>query len=482
MQKLIKTKKKTLFEEKLKANVGKPKELWKALKSLGLPSKKTASTNICLKDKTEVTFDSSSISEIFKSSYSTLTSNLVKQLPPPKNRFDLKSVEKYYSSFNFSENKFSFERVSPESVLKTLKNLDTNKASGIDNISGKFLKDGTKILAVPISQICNLSISRSTFPDACKIAKLKLLFKKGSKTDPKNFRPIYLLPLISKVIERIIYDQTMEFLSNNKILYKFQSGFRKNHSTDFCLSYLTDNISSGFEKGLMTGMILIDLQKAFDTINHEILIKKMPYLGFSNQSIKWFQSYISTRKFVMNIGDKFSTSADLKCGVPQGSILEPLLFLLYVNNIPQSVECGLFLYADDSCLVYQHKELSVIEEHLSRDFANICDWFVDNKLTIHFGEDKTKSILFTTKNKNKSVGNLNIKYNNINIKQYSRVTYLGCILDETLSGESMVLHVLNKPNTRLKFLYRKNELLSKLMRRLLCNALIQPHFDYACSA
>ena len=173
----------------------------------------------------------------------------------------------------------------------------------------------------------------------------------------------------------------------------------------------------------------------------------MPYLGFSNQSIKWFQSYISTRKFVLNIGDKFSTSTtDLKCGVPQGSVLGPLLFLLYVNDMPQSVECGLFLYADDSCLVYQHKELSVIEEQLNRDFCDFCDWFVDNKFSIHFGEDKTKSILFTTKNKNKSVGNLNIKYNNINIKQYSRVTYLGlgCILGETLSGESMALHVLNK--------------------------------------
>ena len=175
------------------------------------------------------------------------------------------------------------------------------------------------------------------------------------------------------------------------------------------------------------------------------------------------------------------TSADLKCGVPQGSILGPLLFLLYVNDMPQSVECGLLFYADDSCLVYQHKELSVTEEHFIRDFANICDWFVDNKVSIHFGEDETKSILFTTKNKNKSVGNLNIKYNNINIKQYSRVTYLGCALDETLSGESMALHVLNKLNTRLKFLSTKNELLSKPMRRLLRSALIQPHFDYACS-
>ena len=151
--------------------------------------------------------------------------------------------------------------------------------------------------------------------------------------------------------------------------------------------------------------------------------------------------------------------------------------------MPQAVDCDLFLRsADSSCLVYQHKELSKIEEQLNKDFANICDWFVDNKLSIHFGEDKTKSILFTTKNKTKSNGNLNIKYGNVNIKQYSKVTYLGCILDETLSGESMALHVLSKINTKLKFLYRKNDFLSLPLRRLLCNALIQPHFDYACSA
>ena len=143
----------------------------------------------------------------------------------------------------------------------------------------------------------------------------------------------------------------------------------------------------------------------------------MPYIGFSDKSIKWFNSYISNRKFLVNIGEKFSNSADLTCGVPQGSILGPLLFLLYVNDMSQAVDCDLFLYADDSCLVYQHKELSKIEEQLNKDFANICDWFVDNKLSIHFGEDKTKSILFTTKNKTKSNGNLNIKYGNVNIKQ-----------------------------------------------------------------
>ena len=252
----------------------------------------------------------------------------------------------------------------------------------------------------------------------------------------------------------------MEFLTQKKVLYKFQSGFRKNHSTDACLSFLTDKISTGFDKGLKTGMILIDLQKAFDTIDHDILIKKMPYFGFSNNCVNWFNSYITNRTFQVNIEDKFSSSANLTCGVPQGSILGPLLFLLYVNDMPQAVECDLFLYADYSCLVYQHKELSKIEERLNKDFSNICDWFVDNKLSIHFGEDKTKSILFTTKNKVKSTRNLNIQYGDVRIKQYSRVPYLGCILDETLLGESMALNVMKKLNTRLKFLYRKNEFLS----------------------
>ena len=125
---------------------------------------------------------------------------------------------------------------------------------------------------LPISELCNLSITLGSFPDACKIAKVKPLFKKGSKTDPSNYRPISLLPLLSKVFERVVLDQTEEFLSLNKILYDYQPGFRKNHSTDACLSFLNDKILKGFDDGLVTGLILIDLQKAFDTINHGILL------------------------------------------------------------------------------------------------------------------------------------------------------------------------------------------------------------------
>ena len=137
----------------------------------------------------------------------------------------------------------------------------------------------------------------------------------------------------------------------------------------------------------MIEMILIDVQKAFQTINHDILLRKMYALRFSDRSINWFQSYFSNRSFRENVQGKYSCIAKIDCGVPQGSILGPLLFLLYVNNMKQDVDCDLFLYAGDSCLVYQQNNMKEIEENLNTNFSNVCDWFLDNKLSIHFGED-----------------------------------------------------------------------------------------------
>ena len=145
--------------------------------------------------------------------------------------------------------------------------------------------------------------------------------------------------------------------------------------------------------------------------------------------------------------------------------------------MPQAVDCELLLYADDTCLIFQHKDITEIESAVNKNFSMLCDRFVDNKLSIHFGEDKRKSILFGRKSKP-----LNIQYNDIKIKQYSKITYLGCIFDETLSGKSMAIHVINKINCRLRFLYRQNRFLNFSLRRLPCNAMIQPFFDYACNA
>ena len=213
--------------------------------------------------------------------------------------------------------------------------------------------------------------------------------------------------------------------------------------------------------------ISIDLQKAFDTIDHEILLQKLKAIKFSESTIKWFKSCLSERIFLVNIENKLSDFGEISCGVPQGSILGPLLFLIYVNDMPQAVTSTLLLYADDSCILYQHKDVVQIEKRLNEDFENLCDWFVDNKLSIHFGEDKTKSILFASKRRAKNIRQLNIKYKDINIKQHLEVTYLGSALDETMSGELMALKVINKMNGKLKFLYRENRFLSPKLRRML---------------
>ena len=148
--------------------------------------------------------------------------------------------------------------------------------------------------------------------------------------------------------------------------------------------------------------------------------------------------------------------------------------------MPQAVKSDLLLYADDTCLMYTGKDIKMIEEQLNTDLSSLCDWFIDNKLSVHFGEEKTKSILFGNKRQLKNQRDFVLGYGNIEIKQYSKVTYLGCILDNDLSGESMATKVLSLVNSRLKFLYRKQKFLTLPLRRLLCNALIQPHYDYAC--
>ena len=185
-------------------------------------------SNICLKDKNEIVFNATKNGSIFKTYFSGLAQNLVSKLPLLPNIFTESKITSYYDNNTMSKNlNFQLLETSPEKILSILKGLNPSKAAGLDNLSGTFLKYGAHVLARPISQLCNLSIKLNSFPRSCKIAKDEPHFEKGSKTDNQNYRPISLLPLLSKIIERIVHDQTEEFLSKNKRLYRFQSGFRK---------------------------------------------------------------------------------------------------------------------------------------------------------------------------------------------------------------------------------------------------------------
>ena len=197
----------------------------------------------------------------------------MKKLPKPPVKFNTDKTMMFYKLKPNLE-KFEHVCITEETIKKLLCCLDVSEAPGMDEISPRLLKDGAEVLAKPICDIINFSIKLSTFPDKCKFAKLTPPFKKGSKTDPKSYRPISLLPFISKLIEKVIHKQTQEYLDKNGLIYKFQSSFRKIFSTDSCLVQITDYIIKGMDKGQHTGMILIDLQKAFDNLDHDVLLKK----------------------------------------------------------------------------------------------------------------------------------------------------------------------------------------------------------------
>ena len=312
----------------------------------------------------------------------------------------------------------------------------------MDQIPAKFLRDVAEVLALPLRNIINISIKLSTFPEECKIAKLKPIFKKGARTDPKNYRSISLLPRVSTIIEKSTHFQIKDFLNEKKLIYMYQSGFRTNHSTDLCLAQLTDFVSTDMDKPMHTGMILVDLQKAFDTLEHGVLLEKMKYLSFRTSVIKWFESYLLNKTFLVCIDNVFSEAGALKYDVPQGSILGPHLFLLCVTDLSQSLSgAGSYLHADDTCIFYQHEDVRKIENVLNKEFSSLCQWFIDNKLSIHFGENKTKSIVFS---RTKGLKEINISFADHSIKQHETVGYLGCQLDSELIGEAMASKVLNK--------------------------------------
>ena len=226
-------------------------------------------------------------------------------------------------------------------------------------------------------------------------------------------------------------------------------------------------------------MLMLDLQKAFDTVQHNILLEKLSALGMSDNTVKWFRNYLTDRRQLVDINGTYSDFCKVSCGVPQGSILGPLLFTIYVNDMVSAVQCKLLLYGDDSVLIVSGKNFITIQEQLSCQLSNVSNWLVDNKLSLHLG--KTESIIFGSKRSLKKCNTLDIQCNGVKIESKTFVKYLGSVLDQTFSGETVVNNIVKKVNSRLKFLYRKQGFLDINVRKLLSNAIIQPHFDYACS-
>ena len=286
---------------------------------------------------------------------------------------------------------FDLQQVKVEHVTEILSGLNSSKATGLDNIPARFVKDGSKCIAYPLSHtgiFHDLSLRSSIIPQDLKSARVTPLHKKNSKTEAGNYRPVSVLCIISKVLEKIVFLQIDKYLEEKTVLYEHQSGFRSSHSTETCLIHLMDWIRMKSDKGNFVGMVLLDLQKAFDTVNHQILLQKLQAIGVNNSSLQRFQGYLSGRTQLVDIAGTYSSLKAVTCGVPQGSILWPLLFSIYVNDLPSVVACKVLLYADDTALIVSGMDIHEIEQTLATELKYVRDWLIDNKLSLHLGKDR----------------------------------------------------------------------------------------------
>ena len=377
-----------------------------------------------------------------------------------------------------SRDPFILMPVSRGFIRKQLLGLNPRKAVGLDEIPSFFLRDGADSIVEPVCHIVNTSIFTEMVPSGFKQARVRPLFKKGSKLDAGNYRPVSVLSVLSKILERAVHDQLSHYLQKRGLLYEYQSGFRGSFSTDTCLIGLSDFIKAELGRGKLVGLVLMDLQKAFDTVDHCVLMHKLEAMGVSCTS--WFYSYLSGRKQCVEVDGLRSDLRDISCGVPQGSILGPLLFLVYINDMYRSVQCQLSLYADDSALMFSHSDANVIAERLGRELSSCRKWLIDNRLSLHVG--KTECIVFGTKRRLKSISGFSVSCDGMTVRQVSSVKYLGVSLNQCLDFTDHVTGLLNTCANRLKFLYRNAAFLDFECRRILCNSLLQPYIDYCCSS
>lgn len=328
---------------------------------------------------------------------------------------------------------------------------------GIDKISARYLKIAGPAIAYSITQILNISINSGVFPDCWKIAKVIPLFKSGDREDPDNYRPISILPVLSKILERHIHDHLYNYLCENNLLYPLQSGFRKHHGTDTALIRVIDNLLFNLDNDQVSGLLLVDYRKAFDMVDREILLQKLNAYGLTPVARKWFSSYLTDRHQFIALDNVTSDSALVRHGVPQGSILGPLLFVIYINDLPLHVNgADLDLYADDTTLTLSADISAVdsLQDSLAASLKEIECWTHTNKLPLN--EKKTKTLLVTGKRLGKKLPdgyNLSLKtMNGVSLEQVPSAKLLGIDIDHDLSMNTYVDRLCKKISQRIGIL------------------------------
>ena len=449
-----------------------PRKTWQMIKSL-LPNAKDSSPTInkIVLNKTEIN-DTASIANQFNTYFSSVGKNLAMKFSEQNDTDHHKFLGKRIS------NSIYLEPTSPQEVFKEINSLNLNKSPGLDGITAYFIKLASDIVAVPLSILCNLSFSEGVFPNCMKNAKVIPLFKTGSKTELSNYRPISLLSCLSKVMEKLIYSRLINYLNKNSILHPNQYGFRSGLSTSHALLDVVTTTYDNINKMLYTLLIFIDYKKAFDTVCHKILLSKLEHYGICGPALNLISSYLNHRTQCVSINDRLSALSHISYGVPQGSILGPLLFLLYINdinNINTYSNDSIKQYADDTCLVINEINLDKLKAKANKLLLSTEQWSSANKLTINFS--KCKAMIIAPKLRSRSC-TIPILINDIPIPIVDSFRYLGVILDNKLTFSDHISNVAKKVSRSVGIISKLRHYAPTSILLKLYYAILHPHLLY----
>ena len=325
----------------------------------------------------------------------------------------------------------------------------------------------------------DLSFENGIFPDSLKIAKVTPVYKSGDNSSLSNYRPISVLPCFSKMLERIMYRRLYSYLQENKILCSKQFGFQTGHSTDHAIIQLVEQIYENFEENKYTLGVFIDLAKAFDTVDHKILLRKMEIYGIGGTTLKWFENYLTNRKQYIQISNiKKTDLKDVVCGVPQGSILGPLLFLIYVNDLQYASNLlDPIMFADDTNLFYAEENIKTLFDIVNIELQKISQWFISNKLSLNVTKTKYSFFHKPSKKDNIPLVLLKLSICNNEIKQSESIKFLDVFLDENITWKDHYTE--NKIAKNIGLLFRSKPYLTKKCLLSLYYSYIHTHISYA---
>ena len=464
--------KRLYFENKIEQHKNDIKSTWKVLNEiLNRKNCQRKLPSIFSKDSIEIS-DPKEVANQFCKYFTNIGPSLASKIPKSTNSFSQFLPDRLVNSV-------FLELVNEKEIIDVCNSFRSSAAPGYDNISMGTIKESINFIIRPLVSILNLSITTGAVPDDMKIARVIPLYKSGAHNVFTNYRPISILSAFSKILEKIMFNRLLEFLNRHQILSDNQYGFRKKHSTSYALTKLFDKLSCAIDNREIAVGVFIDLSKAFDTVDHEILLEKLEHYGIRGLAHNWFRSYLSNRQQYVEFNSTFSPCQQIRCGVPQGSILGPLLFLVYINDLCNvSTALEFILFADDTNIFFSHKDRSTLSAIFNLEMSKLSDWCRANKLSINL--KKSNFMVFQPRQKRQKF-DLAFSIDGSPIERVKETVFLGVVIDENLTWKPHILNVSRKISKSIGILYKSSFCLSTAALRILYYSLIYPYLIYCVS-